>query len=585
MLSQKRYRLKRHYKFEQGDHKYVADLETGDIVEVNVVEWEILSRYGSQTRYQIVEALKQKYKVASIFDGIEHLEQLGRQGSLLSPIVGGVGETATDWEGMGRHPKVAVPFDFTQEKSALDHVANLKRYQLLTHLTKYAELETLTFAKDAPEEGIDLGGISVRHMEVRDDNTFSPAWYAGDGYTGILLLSQFLLDDLFFYQVPDVPIVHCIEGFQGLQGRMLETLLTLNAFQDANDTLVVKSSWVKAWLGELGIPEEKVCAIPDGIDGVSEPLGDKALAKRHTAAIFDNPMFVKQPVIGLISGFEPNYGAAWISEFARSNPHLAIFVYDAMLARHAHPLPENVVTFSVDNEKSRTILPLFFQALDLVCFPAVPGTPLSTVSEAMAYGAACVVMTKYGMPAEVAGAGVAVASDWDNFGNFRVPMQQLSETINGLLAPCSARAAFEDAAKDVTQRFTWEKTAQGIARLFEAGPHRTKSLSRTTKSLFPAIFCRQYNPGTGTVDTCAYRHGTGRYEHLETALAEVLSEHHTSAEVDSVFKHFQRAGSAPTCDTIDAGNKFPSCSGQETNLAEKERRQKGGTSDECQDIW
>ena len=582
MVSQRRYRLKRHYKFEQDDRKYVADLETGDIVEVNAVEWEILSRYESQTRYQIVEGLKQKYKVASIFDGIERLERLGRQGSLLYPTVEadhGVGA------GGNTHPKLLIPFDFAQEKSVLDHAANLKRYQLLTHLTKYAELETLTFSEDGPENDIDLGEIGVRHIEVTDDNTFSPAWYAADGYTGILLLSQFLLSDMFFYQVPDIPIVHCIEGFQGLQGRMLETLLTLNAFQDVKDTLVVKSSWMKAWLGELDIPKEKVCVIPDGIDVVSEPLGDKALAKRHTAAIFDNPIFAKQPVIGLISGFEPNRGAAWIAEFAQSNPHLAIFVYDAMLARHARQLPENVVIFSVNNEETRTILPLFFQALDLVCFPAVPGTPLSVVSEAMAYGTACVVMTKYGMPEEIEGAGVAVESESDNFGNFRVPMRHLSETINGLLAPCGARAAFEDAAKNVTQRFTWEKTAQGISQLFETGPLRKKSLSRTTKSLFPSIFCRRYDPGTGTIATCAYRHGTGRYEHLETALAEVLSEHHTPAEVDSVFKHFQRAGSAPTSDTIiDAGNGFPSREGQETNLAKTEHWQKGGTPDECQNL-
>ncbi|MYB02171.1 glycosyltransferase family 4 protein [Candidatus Poribacteria bacterium] len=581
MVSQRRYRLKQHYKFEQKDRKYVADLETGDILEVNAVEWEILSRYESQTWYQIVEGLKQEYKVSAIFDGIERLEHLGRQGSLLSPVIRSVGEAATDWEETERYPKVLVPFDFAQEKLALDHVANLKRYQLLTHLTKYAELETLTLSKEGPEADMDLGEISVRHIEVMDDNTFSPAWYAGADYTGILLLSQFFLSDMFFYQVPDVPIVHCIEGFHGLQGRMLETLLTLNAFQNEKDTLVVKSSWMKAWLGELGIPGENVCVIPDGINVVSEPFGDKALAKRHTAAIFDNPMFVKQPVIGLISGFEPNRGAAWISEFARSNRHLAIFVYDAMLARHAEHLPENVVAFSVDNEKSRSILPLFFQALDLVCFPAVPGTPLSVVSEAMAYGAACVVMTKYGMPAEVAGAGVVIESEWDNLGNFRVPMRQLSETINGLLAPCSARAAFEDTAKGVTQRLTWEKTAEEIARLFKAGPRRKKSLSRTTKSLFPSIFCRRYDPGTGTIDTCAYRHRTGTYEHLETALAEVLSEHHTSAEVDSVFKHFQWAGSAPTSDTIDAGNKFPSRGGQETNLANMEHWQKGGTPNEC----
>jgi len=50
----------------------------------------------------------------------------------------------------------------------------------------------------------------------------------------------------------------------------------------------------------------------------------------------------------------------------------------------------------------------------------------------------------------------------------------------------------------------------------------------------------------------------------------------------SVFKHFQRAGSAPTSDTIiNAGNGFPSRDGQETNLAEMEHRQKGGNPNEC----
>ena len=442
------YRLKRHHKFEHGGRKYVADLEADDIVEVNAVEWEILSRYGAQTQYDIVKELKQKYKVSSIFDGIERLEQLGRQGILLRAEI--EAERLPHANG-DRHPKLLVPFDFTKEKLALDHVTNLNRYRLLTHLTK--------------------------------------------------------------------------------------------------------------------------------------SLGDKALAKRHTAAVFENPMFVRQPVIGLISGFEPNRGAVWISEFARSNPHLTIFVYDAVLARRALHLPENVVIFSVDSEETRTILPLFFQALDLVCFPAIPGTPLSVVSEAMAYGTACVVMTKYGMPAEVSGAGVAVKSDWDSFGNFRVPLRHLSETINGLLAPCGGRAAFADAAKGLMQRFTWEQTAGELVRLFEANFRKKRGFSKTASPLFPSIFCRQYDPGTGTIDTCAYRHGTGRYEHLETALAEVLSEHHTSAEVESVVKHFQRTGSAPTCDMIDAGNGFPSRGGQETNPAKMEHWQKGGVRNECQDLW
>ena len=95
---------------------------------------------------------------------------------------------------------------------------------------------------------------------------------------------------------------------------------------------------------------------------------------------------------------------------------------------------------------------------------------------------------------------------------------------------------------------------------------------KVSTSKILSTFCRQYNPSIGTVDTCAYRHGIGRYEH------------HTSAEVDSVFKDFQRAGSAPTFDTIDAGNGFPSRDGQENSLAKTEHWQKGGTPDECQNL-
>ncbi|RKU22506.1 hypothetical protein C6500_03125 [Candidatus Poribacteria bacterium] len=54
-----------------------------------------------------------------------------------------------------------------------------------------------------------------------------------------------------------------------------------------------------------------------------------------------------------------------------------------------------VVIFSVDDE-THSGPPIFLQALDLVCFPAIPGTPLSLVLEAMAYGTPCIAMTKCG---------------------------------------------------------------------------------------------------------------------------------------------------------------------------------------------
>ena len=544
MVTYTRYRLKQHHKFEQDDRKYVADLETGDIVQINDVEWQILSRYASQTRYQIVEALKKTYKLTDIFDGIERLEQLGRQGTLLHRVVEAVEPTVAHGQQRDQKPKILVPFHFTGEKSSLDYLTNLNRYQFLTHLAAFAELETLSFPEEKKEAFQDLDAVRVRNIDVAAGNALMPPWYAIDNYEGILLLSQFLTDDLLYYRVPDVPIVHCIDATQRLQHVLLKTLLTLCAFQNPKDTVVVKASWMQEWLAELGMIEDNVRVIPDGIDVVA-PIGDKVLAKQHTAAIFEKPMFAKQPVVGLISGFEPSRGAVWISEFARANPHLAIFVYDTMLERHYRYPPENVVIFSADDEETRSVLPIFFQALDLVCFPAMPGTPLSVVLEAMAYGAPCVAMTKYGMPTEVMGAGVIVKSDWDNFGNFRVPIVELSKTVNEGLRPSAARAGCENFARELAHRYTPKTAARKLVQVFEERFQRKTEDFRTEHTLLPPIFCRRYEPDTETVRSCVYRLGANRYDRLETALADELAERHTPAEVELVFKHFQREGSSP----------------------------------------
>ena len=339
----------------------------------------------------------------------------------------------------------------------------------------------------------------------------------------------------------------------------------LSVFQSPKDTLVVKASWMKEWIAELGVIEDNVRVIPDGIDVVA-PIGDKALAKQHTAALFETPMFAKQPVVGLISGFEPRRGAAWISEFARANPHLAIFVYDTLLEQQYRYPPENVVIFSADDEETLSVLPIFFQALDLVCFPAMPGTPLSIVLEAMAYGAPCVVMTKYGIPVEVSGAGVVVKSDWDHASNFHVPMTVLSETIHTLLKPSVARVQCENVAKGLAQKFTWEKVAQEIVQCLEEGHQQSVNAFRRERNVSPSVFCRRYNPGYGTTESSVYRAGSNRYDCLQTALAEILAEQHTPAETEAVFRHFQGKG------FTSVANEFVLEMGSRLELGSQSRR-------------
>ena len=250
-------------------------------------------------------------------------------------------------------------------------------------------------------------------------------------------------------------------------------------------------------------------------------------------------MFSQQPVVGLISGFEPNFGAKFISAFAHANPHLAIFVYDPFLAEHYKNPPNNVVIFSAGDAETRSVLPIFFQALDLVCFPAILGTPLSLVLEAMAYGTPCVAMTKYGIPPEVEGAGAVVKSEWHGFGNFSVPIPELSNTINQWLKPSHTRTEYENIAKGLAQKFTWEKVVQEIVQSIEDGHRQSVNISNSEKPLLPSVFCRRYNPGTGDTISSVYQIGTNKYDCLETAFVEMLAEQHTPAEVEAVFKHFR----------------------------------------------
>ena len=578
MISDNQYYLKQHHKFEYGNCKYIADLETNDIFQVNDIEWDVLSRYDTQTHYQIVEELKEKYKITSIFDGIERLERLGQQGYLLRPIDEAEHQSLVTGKHVSKKPKVLVPFHFTREKSSLDYVTNLNRYQLLTHLAKFAELEALTFStvgeesREQKEIQTLEGEISIRNIEVGKSDTLASPWYAMDRYDGILLLSQYLEDDQLYYYIHDTPIIHCIGGNQKLQDLTLETLLNIRALQKTNDTVILKASWLKDLLSKFDMKEKGIQGIPDGIT-VSEPI-DKRSAKQYTAALFDKPMFAEKPVVGLFSGFEPYQGTELVSAFAHANPHLAIFVYDLLMADHYTNPPSNVVIFSADDKETHSILPIFFQAFDLICFPAILGTPLSLVLEAMAYGTPCVTMSQYGLPEEVEGAGIAIPSQGDGLGHFQVSLSQLSETINRWLEPGDKRTECKRVAQNLVQKYTWEKAAQEIVQLFQKNCYPKQGNSRTVSDLFSPIFCRRYNPGNREVVSCAYRPRTGRYESLETGLAESLKKHHTATEVEIVRKHFQRKGSTPLAKRSRFGDGVPN-KRWELNPAGHEHRQKG----------
>ena len=231
-----------------------------------------------------------------------------------------------------------------------------------------------------------------------------------DGYDGILLLGQFPNHDILYY-FKNLPVFRCLESDRRMQDLILESALNSYTAQKSTDLLLSKATWITDWLSDYGVDSTEIHTISEGIN-VVEPIG-KELSKQHTAELTDNPLFAQLPVVGIISGFEPNAGMQRILEIATKNPHLAFLVYDSILADAYRNTLSNLVIFSASDEATRSVLPIFFQALDVVCFPAVPGTSPSLVLEAMAYGTPAVVISKYRLPSEIQGGrGTCTVSRW-----------------------------------------------------------------------------------------------------------------------------------------------------------------------------
>lgn len=358
MKVQTKYRVHQHYKFEHDGRKYAADLESNITIEINEIEWALLNRDLTETIYETVEGLKSQFEIDQIFEGIERLERLSRRRHLLSPTE--VRKTSPQLE---ERLKLLVPIEFVQEKSTLDAVTNENRYHLLAVLSKHADLETLnTTGRPSVEFG---EFVSIRNLETKGERSFPLPWYAMTDYDGILLLSQFLWHDILYYP-QNVPVLHCLESDRKLRDTALSETLEHYAAQKSADLLLPKVSWLTDWLLDFGLDSTGMYTIAEGVT-VVEPIG-KALAKQYTAALTENSQFARQPVVGVISGFKPNTGVSVISKLAAANPHLAFFVYDSILAKDYQNPPSNVVLFSAEDEDTRAVLPIFFQALEVPTF-------------------------------------------------------------------------------------------------------------------------------------------------------------------------------------------------------------------------
>ena len=166
---------------------------------------------------------------------------------------------------------------------------------------------------------------------------------------------------------------------------------------------------------------------------------------------------------------------------------------------------------------------------------------------------------------------------WDASFFNTLPNGADSTLFRPALVPSDMRTAFEDVARRVPQKYTWQKTAQKLIELFEKSQSLETEAHQTAVNLFPPIFCRRYNPNTFETTSDAYRLGINRYEHLEKALGETLLTQHKTAEVASVFEHFKAKTSLATSMQLPTSDRVRS-SAAEPSYVDEDSATKGISS-------
>lgn len=537
--------LQQIHKFEKDGVWYVANLQTGDVLEIDAITADILTLCSTSDNAGILEKLGSKYSEGQILESLRALHG-DIETLLFAPEQYSILATEDKL-------RIFIPHGFMKYKEIFSPPTNVGIYNLMTALSKYTdifvEIDDDEFVVGQREQLMELGIQFVSDMfESKDRGIYASNRFIVDNCHGILALSPHPYEELNYFRHNTIPVLSRIYSDRNLREATLNKFLSHHTFRRDFDGICPDAPWITdeiAWHPHDQIDSSShnpsrlkgAYTIPNGIDTEVYSPRDRQQAREAVASILGENTILDSPFVGIINGFQPQNGIGMIEALARLNKEVVFIVLDPFADRSAHL--SNVFYITLQQPEDTVALPWIYSACELIIFPAVIGTPFSMVLGAFACGVPGLALTLTALPEDLKPDLISVPLTRDHTtGNYTIPTATISEKMDMLLGNPKVQGTLSAKVRQIALNHSWDKTAQRFVALFTE--LNNKKTENATPKYLDVAFSPYYDRAQKAVKIGATQLD-GYFKHpVEQGLAQSLLFNHTPEEVRTVLQYLLR---------------------------------------------
>ena len=530
-------KLQQIYTFENDDIWYVANLQTGELFEIDAITAEILEVCGTYDNTSILEELNNRYSEEHILESLNALS-----GDLEALLFEPEREPILTPTAAKDRLRIFIPHSFMKYKEILGPNTCVEIYNLLTALTKYTEVfleidnDPKTLAQREQLIGLGIQFVSDS-FESKNQATQASNRFIVNECDGILALSPNPYEELNYFRHNIIPIVSRIYSNRTLREATFNTVLSHQALQRNFDRICPDSPWIADELAlSHSLRREVLHTTPNGVDTQVYSPKDHQEAREALASIVEDPSVMDAPVVGILNGFQPQNSIQMIQELAHLHKDVVFIVLDSILARQKYQQHRNVFYIDLQQPEDTVALPWIYNACELMIFPTVIGTSFSMVLEALACGVPGLALNSTQLPEDLATCLMSVPLTREEFtGKFVIPTASISEQINMLIGSQDKRETLSAQSQQVAENYSWDRTAQHFVALFSE--LNQKKNENTTPKYPEVAFAPYYEKGHNAVKTGAVQLDCFIKHRVEEGVAQTLLADHTPQEVRTVLRY------------------------------------------------
>ena len=523
---------------------YVANLQTGDVLQIDDITADILALCSTHDNASILKKLGHKYSEGQILETLKGLN---------SDIETFLFEPEQNLKSIAQGKlRIFVPYGFMKYRTILSPTTNVGIYNLLTALAKYAEVFVEIDNDDttkAQREQLMALGIQFASdiFESTDAIRYAANRFIVDGCDGILALSPHSYEELNYFRHNTIPVVSRIYSDRELREATINKLLSHQVLGRNFDRVCPDTPWIADELSWLECAQtdslrydsshlEELDIIPNGVDTDLYFPQNSQQAREAVASIVGEKSILDAPLVLIINGLHPQNSIGMITELANLHRNTVFIVLDPILAQDRHQQHRNVFYINLEQPEDTVALPWIYNACEFIIFPTVIGTPFSMVLEAFACGVPGLALTSTALTEELTAATLSVPLTRDGTtGKFVVPTAIISEQINAFLDNPEARETLSTKARQIALNYSWDKTARRFVTLFTE--LNAKKAENVTPKYPDVAFAPYYDKTQNTIKIGATQL-EGFFKHrVEEGLAQILLSTHTPEEVRTVLRH------------------------------------------------